>query len=369
MWRAASEKNERDAPRFNLGDQGHDFVTDGIPKIPYGRVRLLETYLHDDIPISDRREPTLRFLRYFSVLDHRSHAIMKSFAALQALAFLQSFNHHCLTTSVHQERQQYTLQSCPPTGFMTESDDNATKTPTLANEGITTSTTVIEDASSTRRSPALISGKLPPLPAGSRRIYLLRHGETNWNLLGKIQGGGYDIPLNENGRQQASTTALALEDIPLGVIASSHLSRAKETADILWGRHNATVRNRRVILEGFGEMRFGEFEGLASRDQELDPELGERFKSISRELKQDMEKPFPGGGESTRDVETRSTAALERLLKEFPNEHHIAIVSHGRTNKVLIAAAALGDVTQYSGVKQGSKSKSSSVVVFFKDCC
>jgi len=141
----------------------------------------------------------------------------------------------------------------------------------------------------------------------------------------------------------------------LGAVASSHLSRAKETADILCSRHNAMVQDRRVVLDGLGEMRFGEFEGLAWRDQELNPELGERFKSISRELKRDMDKSFPGGGESTRDVQVRSTAALEKVLKDYPNEQHIAIVSHGRTNKVLIAATALGDVTQYSGVKQGSK--------------
>jgi hypothetical protein len=48
-----------------------------------------------------------------------------------------------------------------------------------------------------------ISSVLPALPENSRRIYLLRHGETNWNAEGKIQGGGFDIPLNEKGRAQA----------------------------------------------------------------------------------------------------------------------------------------------------------------------
>lgn len=282
---------------------------------------------------------------------------MKAFAALQTFAFIQPFSNHCSSSPTFQPRQQ---NRCLSATLMTETFGNATKAPFFAKKHVaTTASTVSEEtaasACTTNDPPALISSILPPLPAGSRRIYLLRHGETDWNLLGKIQGGGYDIPLNDNGRQQALTTALALEDIPLSVVASSHLSRAKETADILWGRHNATVQDRRVVLDGFGEMRFGEFEGLAWRDQELDPELGERFKSISRELKKDMDKAFPGGGESTRDVQVRACAALEQVLKDFPEEQHIAIVSHGRTNKVLIAASALGDVTQYPGVKQGSK--------------
>jgi broad specificity phosphatase PhoE len=193
---------------------------------------------------------------------------------------------------------------------------------------------------------------------------LLRHGETDWNVLGKIQGGGFDIPLNDNGRQQAFTTALALEDIPLGVVASSHLSRAKETADILWERHGETVQDRRVILNGLAEMRFGEFEGLAWRDQEVDPALAERFKTISRELKQDVDKAFPGGGESTRDVQIRSTEALHQILKDHPHQQHIAIVSHGRTNKVLIAATAMGDVMKFRDVKQSSKSTGSPGSVF-----
>lgn len=284
---------------------------------------------------------------------------MKVFSALHTFAFLQSFQSHQLPTDIRQKHQGHSY-SHPVSIAMAESCDNATKVPTLSNRA--TASTLCEDdvfddisTADDDSSTILISSILPPLPAGSRRIYLLRHGETDWNLQGKIQGGGYDIPLNENGRQQALTTALALEDIPLGVVVSSHLSRAKETADILWGRHNSTVQDRRVILNGFAEMSFGEFEGLAWRDQKLDPALSERFKTISKQLKQDVDEAFPGGGESTRDVAERSTAALKQVLDSYPDQQHIAIVSHGRTNKVIIAASALGDVMQYPTVKQGSK--------------
>ncbi len=277
---------------------------------------------------------------------------MKAFAALQTLAFLQSFHQQ----QTHNLGKRPKHISCMMSNKSCNKDVDDQKSPMIASNA--TGSTLSDETSSlpsTNNASVCISSILPPLPFGSRRIYLLRHGETDWNVLGKIQGGGYDIPLNENGRQQAMTTALALEDIPLGVVVSSNLSRAMETADILWARHNETVQDRRVVMDGLAEMRFGEFEGLAWRDQELDPALSERFKSISRELKKDVDNPFPGGGESTRDVQIRSSHALHQILNDYPDQQHIAIISHGRTNKVLIAATAMGDVMQYPGVKQSSK--------------
>lgn len=202
-------------------------------------------------------------------------------------------------------------------------------------------------------SPRL-SNVLPPLPDQSRRIYLLRHGETDWNYLGKIQGGGFDIALNENGRKQAMTVAEELDDIPIGVVASSHLSRAKETAEILLKRHPTTVENV-VVDAGFAEMCFGELEGLASRDPNLDPEMKNRFSTITKQVKRDENFPFPGGGESTVQVEKRAKIALYNILEKHPEEKHISIVSHGRTNKVLIASVAIGDVRKFAEVRQSSK--------------
>ena len=297
--------------------------------------------------------------------------VMKGFSTLQTFAFLQSFRSsplsfqtdHCPFASkeVITITPIKRLKLCSCLSIMSvEPAENATKTPTTmmrVDTNVTTDTDTPINNIGTVAPPLLLSSILPPLPQGSRRIYLVRHGETDWNKLGKIQGGGYDIPLNDNGRQQALTTSLVLEDIPLGVVASSHLSRAKETADILWHRHAATVReHRRVILEGLGEMRFGEFEGLSRQDQDMDAALAQRFKTVSKQLKRDLNMAFPGGGESTNDVQARAVAALYQILQDFPEEQHIAIVSHGRTNKILIASTTLGDVMQYSTVKQGSKS-------------
>lgn len=200
----------------------------------------------------------------------------------------------------------------------------------------------------------MVSSILPPITEGSRRIYLLRHGETDWNKIGKIQGGGFDIPLNANGKEQALCAAMALDDIPVSVIVSSHLSRAKETANYIWERQLDTAGNNRDMDPGLGEMRFGDFEGLAWRDPTSDKNIVKRFKEFSRTVEEEYDFAFPNG-ESTKDVQERSTRALQGVLDEYPDEEHIAVVSHGRTNRILIASIAMGDALESSQVKQGSK--------------
>ena len=68
-------------------------------------------------------------------------------------------------------------------------------------------------------------------------ICIVRHGETDWNLDGRIQGQ-MDIPLNSNGRIQAELCATAINFEKWDVIVSSTLKRAKETAEIIANKFN-----------------------------------------------------------------------------------------------------------------------------------
>jgi len=243
-------------------------------------------------------------------------------------------------------------------------------------------------------NPNLLS-RLLPKPTSKIRVYLVRHGETNWNLRGKIQGGGYDVPLNDTGRDQAQRAARALSGIPLDAVASSSLSRAKETADILWERQvseaDATsVKPLRIMNEGFNEMRFGVFEGFEYRRKDKLKESSdtklpnptlirqERFLVARKKNEQDRDYCFPSEdqiyqdhhssgdhddkdeayridqgtrmGESTNLVESRALEALSQTIEKVLEKQldptgidsndtkHVAIVSHGRTNKILLAA-------------------------------
>lgn len=83
-------------------------------------------------------------------------------------------------------------------------------------------------------------------------IYMMRHGETDWNVKHLFQGRT-DIPLNENGRKVARWTRDGLRDVHFDVAYCSPLSRAKETAEIiLEGRDTKLIVDERIIEMGFG---------------------------------------------------------------------------------------------------------------------
>src|SRR6476620_209508 len=70
---------------------------------------------------------------------------------------------------------------------------------------------------------------------GTLRLYIARHGETDWNAQHKLQGMT-DIPLNENGRKQAAALAESLTGVHLDAIYSSTLSRSRDTAQTVAGK-------------------------------------------------------------------------------------------------------------------------------------
>jgi len=194
--------------------------------------------------------------------------------------------------------------------------------------------------------PPLLS-QLPPLSEDSRRLYLVRHGETDWNLEGRIQGRTNN-PLNDNGLRQAALLAEYLSTQPLEVVASSTLQKAATTADAVASRHPAAKRQR---LDGFCEMSFGDFEG-------------QQMSAVERQYKEtlgawatgDTSRTMPGKrGESPEMVATRGLAGLRALgvLGDPTAARHICVVAHPRFNKILIAALQ-GDLAKASDVAQGS---------------
>ena len=87
------------------------------------------------------------------------------------------------------------------------------------------------------------------------KIYMIRHGETDWNKKRKLQGQ-VDIPLNEFGKLLAKETAPALADVPFAVCYTSPLKRAAETARLVLGdREVPIVPDKRIQEMSFGELR------------------------------------------------------------------------------------------------------------------
>lgn len=209
-------------------------------------------------------------------------------------------------------------------------------------------------AGADERRPKLLSS-LPPIEPGFRRLYLVRHGETDWNLDGRIQGTT-DNPLNANGRAQAAALAEYLADEPLDAVYSSSLRRASETAAAVAARHPACKTGKDAR---FMEMCFGDYEGML-----LDEFRAEYNGFLASWASGDTARAFPGKrGESPDAVAQRGLDGL-RVLGLLDggggadpvlaaDDRSVCIVAHGRFNKILIAALQ-GDVAKASDVQQGN---------------
>lgn len=88
-------------------------------------------------------------------------------------------------------------------------------------------------------------------------LYVIRHGETDWNKMRRVQGLK-DIPLNEYGRKLAAETAEGMRDIPIDLAYTSPLLRAKETAEILLAGRDVPL----ILEDRIRELCFGSYEGL-----------------------------------------------------------------------------------------------------------
>ena len=160
------------------------------------------------------------------------------------------------------------------------------------------------------------------------RLLLIRHGETDWNAAGRIQGE-IDIPLNARGREQARRLAAALaERDAIAHIYSSDLARALETARILERATQAPVTTSAALRE----RRFGAFQGRTFTDVRVsDPEASERWRRRDPSW-------APPGGETLLEFRDRIIPAVAALARASAGEQ-IAVVAHGGVLDVLYRAA------------------------------
>ncbi len=160
------------------------------------------------------------------------------------------------------------------------------------------------------------------------KIYLVRHGETDWNKAGRIQGNS-NIPLNEKGRELAEITAEALREVPFDRVFSSPLIRAYETAEILSrGRGLEIVTDARIR-----EFSFGIAEGMPLSLLKKLPfsRVGTFFKHPERYTK-------PAYGAETVDMVTNRAAAFLRevLLPLEGSCGTVLVTAHGGVNRAIL---------------------------------
>lgn len=159
---------------------------------------------------------------------------------------------------------------------------------------------------------------------GDLKLYVVRHGETEWNRE-EVFRGRKDIPLNGTGRLQAQKTGEYLKRFRIQAIYTSPLQRARETASFISESTGAPV----IVAEEFNDMDFGIWEGLS---------LGEVMTNFPGEFEKWRKTPHlwrVERSESLKVVRRRVSMGLNRILSEKEGMEEIAIVTHRVICKIL----------------------------------
>lgn len=160
-----------------------------------------------------------------------------------------------------------------------------------------------------------------------KTLYLIRHGETEWNDQWRLQGQR-DIPLSSKGILQAKKAAESLQNKDIDVIYCSDLSRAVQTAEIISaGRKGGEIQVYKT--KKLREISFGDWEG--KKFEEISQQEKEHY---LRWLQDPVSCAVPGG-ESMDAVKQRVMHFVEGILKN--NDKNIMVVSHGGPVKIMIS--------------------------------
>lgn len=159
----------------------------------------------------------------------------------------------------------------------------------------------------------------------SKKIYIIRHGQTDFNLKGIVQGSGVDSSLNDKGRAQALAFYQAYQHVSFDKVYISALKRTKESVDnfIMQGIPYES-------LAGLNEISWGTKEG-----QTITPEEDAYYHWMLNQWRLGNTKERIEGGESPDDVTKRQAEALNHILKQT-DEQTILICMHGRAMRILL---------------------------------
>ena len=158
-----------------------------------------------------------------------------------------------------------------------------------------------------------------------KQIYLIRHGQTDYNLKGIIQGSRVDADLNDTGRKQAAGFFDAHKHIRFDKIYISKLKRTFQSV-----KEFIDLNTPYEAFEGLNEISWGEQDGIASN-----LEMKEYYNFVSKEWQSGNLDLQIGGGESPNQVAERQKSVIETILSRN-DEETILICMHGRAMRILL---------------------------------
>ena len=163
------------------------------------------------------------------------------------------------------------------------------------------------------------------------RIYLVRHGQTQWNLEQRFQGL-IDVPLDQDGKNQAHQLACELKDISFDKIYASPLLRAKETATILNQYLNKEIHFEPNLREG----AFGKAEGM-TRAEYLQYYSVQHAQVHAMPFLERIQSTVVPGSESIAEIADRVISFLNTLVQQHVGET-LLVVSHGFVIRSVLAS-------------------------------
>ena len=173
-------------------------------------------------------------------------------------------------------------------------------------------------------------------------IYIVRHGQTEWNLLGKTQGHG-NSDLTPKGIEQAELLADSMTKYPIDYIYSSDLGRAYQTAEIIGNKLSIEVEK----TEALREMNFGTWEGRIIKDIiEEDPELYKMWRNEPHLAK------IPQG-ETLSQIKERTDAFIKEINEKYDGKH-IVLVTHSLCARIMLLSFLDSSVQNIYRINQGN---------------
>ncbi len=164
------------------------------------------------------------------------------------------------------------------------------------------------------------------------RIWLVRHGETDWNRSGLLQGQT-DTTLSETGRAQARALGIRLADQAFNAVYSSDLVRCVETATIVVGDRKIPVQTDPELRE----VHLGRWQGLSF--QQARQQWPEEYARVDA----DPLSHAPAGGENRRELRDRMVRAARRIAGKHSGED-VLVVSHGGAMRALLTWVVMADL-------------------------
>lgn len=158
----------------------------------------------------------------------------------------------------------------------------------------------------------------------TKQLYIIRHGQTDYNLQGIVQGSGVDSSLNHTGRKQAAAFYEAYHHLPFQRIYTSALKRTHETVQPFM-RHNIP----HTQLGGLNEINWGRHEGMQPT-----PDEKAYYYSVISSWRSGAVDRAVDQGESPVAVQQRQAVALEKILAD-PEELAL-ICMHGRAMRIFL---------------------------------